>query len=575
MVRTVAASPTPHLPAALDDVIGIIHCGTLACDTSVMTEIGQPPLRRLSGAAIHASLSLCELAVEVCSHWSSRLTSWLFSRSEFQQLLDELGRADDAEEWQAIADRLDTLAGNDLWRQNPESVTYDYKLIASRFRNLVTARKSGQREKVADIVRSGTLRNLGSIGSPYLYNHAFAGTKYLIEDYVVETIQSLYYLSQDPTDRDLSATERQRRLDFFHDTRQSFGHTALVLHGGSLFGLCHLGVVKALTENGLLPQVLIGCTVGAAVAALICSVPHDELLSELDALSEAISNQSTAVYSEWYTGSIAEGVIRTFYPPEILLFEQYVSNLLGDMTFEEAYLISGKILNIPVLPVHEKNKKPLSTRIFNYLTTPKVLIRSAIRASIGTNSMLHKDSQKVELLAKDYDGSIVPMMPYPMDFLPSNSVTYINARDSPYHRLSELFNVNNFIVSTARPYLAPVLLSDFKYRGHQHMLHNCIRLARTALQYRLCQLSDLGVLPRLLQKILVDENVPGGFQVNLVPEPESLVHDLAMLLDSHDIKSKVDHWIKIGERSVWPMSAILWTRTAIEYALDSIHQELS
>jgi predicted acylesterase/phospholipase RssA len=45
----------------------------------------------------------------------------------------------------------------------------------------------------------------------------------------------------------------------------------------SITALYHLGVVKALLENNLLPKVVCGISVGSIVAALVCTHTDDEL----------------------------------------------------------------------------------------------------------------------------------------------------------------------------------------------------------------------------------------------------------------------------------------------------------
>ena len=50
-----------------------------------------------------------------------------------------------------------------------------------------------------------------------------------------------------------------------------------------------------------------------------------------------------------------------------------------------------------------------------------------------------------------------------MKFLTPQSVQDSTLMESPYTRLTELFNVNNFIVSLARPYLAPLAINDLKH----------------------------------------------------------------------------------------------------------------
>jgi TAG lipase/lysophosphatidylethanolamine acyltransferase len=58
---------------------------------------------------------------------------------------------------------------------------------------------------------------------------------------------------------------------------QSFGNTALILTGGVTFGLYHLGVIKALHQQRLLPRIISGASVGALIAALVCIHTEEEL----------------------------------------------------------------------------------------------------------------------------------------------------------------------------------------------------------------------------------------------------------------------------------------------------------
>jgi hypothetical protein len=48
------------------------------------------------------------------------------------------------------------------------------------------------------------------------------------------------------------------KLAFFNQTRHAYGRTALLLSGGATMGLFHLGIVKALHDQKLLPHILSG-----------------------------------------------------------------------------------------------------------------------------------------------------------------------------------------------------------------------------------------------------------------------------------------------------------------------------
>jgi TAG lipase/lysophosphatidylethanolamine acyltransferase len=88
-----------------------------------------------------------------------------------------------------------------------------------------------------------------------------------------EVVSQINYIA----DNDFSELTGQVKTDFFTDTRQSFGSTALLLQGGATFGLYHLGVVKALNDQGVLPRIICGSSVGALIAALVCIHTDDEL----------------------------------------------------------------------------------------------------------------------------------------------------------------------------------------------------------------------------------------------------------------------------------------------------------
>lgn len=275
---------------------------------------------------------------------------------------------------------------------------------------------------------------------------------------------------------------KQLKLDFFHDARQSFGCTALLLQGGSLFGLCHLGVVKALYFKGLLPRIIGGSAVGAAVASLVCTLTDQELIPILVSPADVMCNIDRLNHDvdERY-GNVIENVVKKGYSQDILIFLKFVRDTIGDLTFEEAYLKTEKILNIVIHPTHQSI--PL---LLNYITAPNVIIWTAIYASIGTGVL----SDNVKLYVKDFNNNIVPKLPsFDIKFLKPQEVNYLqqyfatpatsNSTDptmppnstntlrykatSPYTRLTELFNVNHFIISLARPYLAPLISNDLKH----------------------------------------------------------------------------------------------------------------
>ena len=67
------------------------------------------------------------------------------------------------------------------------------------------------------------------------------------------------------------------KLAFFNEARHSFGRTALLLSGGAGLGFYHVGFVKALFDQGILPRVLSGASAGSIISSMIGVRTDDEL----------------------------------------------------------------------------------------------------------------------------------------------------------------------------------------------------------------------------------------------------------------------------------------------------------
>lgn len=179
------------------------------------------------------------------------------------------------------------------------------------------------------------------------------------------------------------------------------------------------------------------------------------------------------------------------------------------------------------------------------------------------------------LRCKDTSGRIVPWsVAADTTFRPWTHASYTD-RESPLARIAELFNVNHFIVSQARPYLVPFLRSDMhgpsliiQRWGQTSILGSILRLIGMELDHRGHQLETLGLLPPSIRRFLVSEQVPGT-ALTLVPEISA--GDFICLLEKPTLAS-LKYWILRGEKSVWPAVGALKVRCAIETELDRSYQ---
>jgi len=112
---------------------------------------------------------------------------------------------------------------------------------------------------------------------------------------------------------------------------------------------------------------------------------------------------------------------------------------IGDFTFQEAFDRTGRILNIVVTP----NNKGDPPRLLNYLTSPHVLVWSAAVASSSLPGVFEAN----RLMVKDVDGVERYESAAEMKFSDGSM-----EQDLPMQQLSEMFNVNHFIISQANPH---------------------------------------------------------------------------------------------------------------------------
>lgn len=333
---------------------------------------------------------------------NKKLLAWFTSRSPTSLWLSILRTSATYEDWEEAALHLDNLLGLDLWRNNPTSRHYDYRLIHERLLQLNSARDAGNVPALVNLLRSGLVRNLGNITAPKLYNRSFAGTKFLIEEYITRVAEAIEDIGSLPTRtgdgavvaadwRDAvggggatGAMSTQMKLDFVHDTRQAFGRTTLVLQGGAIFGLCHLGVVKALFLRGLLPRIITGTATGALVAALVAIHNEEELPGvlrgdgiDLSAFAGKSSGEASGGgESSWARLRTLRRRVTRFwrdgYFLDVKVLEECVKANVGEMTFEEAYNRSKRVLNITVATGGHGGVPTL----LNYLTAPNVVCLS-------------------------------------------------------------------------------------------------------------------------------------------------------------------------------------------------------
>ena len=192
------------------------------------------------------------------------------------------------------------------------------------------------------------------------------------------------------------------------------------------------------------------------------------------------------------------------------MFEE-LRNQIGDITFQEAFDKYKWILNITVCGENEQD----DSMIMNYLTAPNVLICSAAAASCAVPSVF----SPVVILCKNSKQEIVPYRTDGTRFV-DGSVW----KDLPLERMSQLFNINTFIVSQVNPYVIPFIADSdgggVLGQGHRdNWITNVRSFLHDEIAHRSKQLEKFGFFPGFVKRIMniFVQNYKGT--VTVCPQP--------------------------------------------------------
>ncbi len=184
-----------------------------------------------------------------------------------------MDQAENYEQWKEAAQAYDTATGMDRWRARDQSSQFDNVSIRIRLDRLRSMRARHDYRGLLFTLNEGIHGNMAGMGKSSLYERSVFGTKQLIHDYVEEIVDALELLAR-PAVTEITFEEK---LEFFRRAHHCFGRTALLMSGSGTLLYFHVGVVKALWEQGLLPTILSGSSGGSIVGSLLCTHNDEEL----------------------------------------------------------------------------------------------------------------------------------------------------------------------------------------------------------------------------------------------------------------------------------------------------------
>lgn len=465
-------------------------------------------------------------------------------------LTRKMAEAESYAEWKDAAMAYDERNGLQRWKDGELSRRYDYKAIRNRLNVLNDIRDRNDNPALLFNLNEGIHGNLGGMGSSSLYRKAKFGTKQLIVDYVEAITSALKHLAK-PNVKGITLKEK---VDFFHRAHLCFGQSALMFSGSGTYLFFHVGVLKTLWEQDLIPHVISGASGGALIAAVAGTRKKEDLGEIFTSEFLSFEDELRAIVR-----SLALGKKRTVRQQDLI---SIIEKIIPDVTFEEAYQISGLKINISIAPYDTHQK----SRLLNAITSPNVMLREAVLASCCIPGVF----RPVRLCARDVTGKRVPYLPQ------RKWVDGSLSADLPMKQLSRLYGVNHFIVSQTNPLVLPFLRADKSEKSIASTISkaglNTMKswgLASSNLMKKAFRSNKS--LSRVLNSYtaLLSQTYTGD--INIMPSNRFINPIQALAARS---SQEVIEMLTEGERATWPTVERIRVQTQVSRTLNRLVDEL-
>jgi len=310
----------------------------------------------------------------------------------------------------------------------------------------------------------------------------------------------------------------------------------------------HFGVIKALWEKGLLPQVIAGSSIGAIIAGIL-GVHSDAEIPEM-----LVPENHDLKAWKW------RGLVSAISGDGLMDQEQLKRCLranIGEYTFEEAFQKTGRSINVSVSPVQAHQK----ARLLCGYTSPYLLVWSAVLASAAVPGIF----PPVPLMKKDIEGNILPYMPR-LKFVDGSVVS-----DLPIERLMHLYDVNFTLVSQTNPHVVPFL--NRRGRDEKISLANLpLHLLKSEIQFHGQGIFDYlrkRVRPEILRQMAGQMHTIMGqrYSGDVTISPSYRLRDYRRMLANPD-PVWVREMILQGERATWPKISMIRSHARISKTLE-------
>lgn len=478
-------------------------------------------------------------------------------------------------EWFHMATYLDVLENKQHWKTTVTKEDLEHCDFYQLKQNMAILKAAIEHNDIAElkyIVAAGVMRNKLGIDSASLHLECNSGTKQVIEHYHERVMESMELLA----DADPADLTTEDKVSMFKSMKQSFGSTALCLSGGGSIAMYHMGVIRALLDADLLPNVISGSSGGSITAAFTACKTNAELLN--DVLHEKISTQYFPLGIWWFPPLLDQLIhcVKTGFLVEGAMFERTTRHYFGEpmhapekmmhYTFLDAFRKTGRHVCITVSASDITGHKGPKKLLLSHITSPHVLLWSAVAVSCSLPGIM----KGKQLMARDFNGNIVPFVSPGKEWV-DGSIQH----DLPMETMASCFNVTNFIVSQVNPHVVPFVSDDIDSPKFRYSLFHTLESVIAAdVRHRLRMLAFLGLFPKIY-----GHQFSGYFKQNFSGNV-TIIPDF-VFLESIGIKAILNptvkdmrRYIEGGQRAVWPKLAYIRHLCEIEKCVDKILERL-
>ncbi len=451
--------------------------------------------------------------------------------------------------WRHVASELDELEGGAAWRARDESSHYDAASLRASLAALQAARRGADPMGLAEQLHVGLHRHLAEITDSTLYVQSRVGTKHLIEQYLDAAVDAIEHLAAAV----LPGVPPEAKRAIFAREAHNVGRTALLLSGGATLGLFHIGVVRALWREDLLPTVVSGASTGSMIAGGLCTRTDAEL-------EEVFADPTEHVYTR---------VFRLLGPRElsservVMAREQLLHAIrsnMHDLTFREAWERTGRVLCMTVSPTRARQKP----RLLNHETAPDVLVTSASLASCAIPGMFppstllqRVDGEESEYVAGErwIDGTV--------------------QSDLPKARLARLLNVNHTIVSQTNAHVLPFVQTR-QQGGALPLVADLLTSSAYATGLQALAVARRHAKRSVVKRALARAHgvADQGYMGDITIFPRVTPWNYGVVLRNAS-KEALARLVRQGERATWERMHVIRAQTRVSRALDACVRGLS